>query len=432
MRLKLGNLNVVIGPNASGKTNFLEAFKFLKKALATPMIPYAPQLEWWGFKNIVWQGKEELPVTIGLSLGVNGYEVSYEVTFVSEHGVLKIYREELKMQGILSFKKEGSLLTIMHDESFIRSKTNAINRILKSLGTQPFGIKRKFTLDDLFEQNIELRTETDSLLTIPASASYSYFDREKLAVAFNRVHHEPALLWPHKDLYISISPILKEVIKGSAHIGPLVSSLKQKLSNTISRVLILRQIDFKLIRSPRPAKKTQTLDEDGSNLVDLLYSWFLQKNGRLPERLESAISALFPKNRIAFDLTSDGRAFLKLYENGLELQPPGISDGFYKTLVIISAIESHPSLLLIDEVENSLFAKSLDYIIDELRSSGVTTIIATHSPVVVDMVEIGELFVAEKGDDGTTLSRIEKPSKVRAKLRELGLTQSDMWLYGRL
>ena len=131
-------------------------------------------------------------------------------------------------------------------------------------------------------------------------------------------------------------------------------------------------------------------------------------------------------------MTSDGRAFLKVYENGLELQPPGISDGFYKTLVIISAIESHPSLLLIDEVENSLFAKSLDYIIDELRSSGVTTIIATHSPVVVDMVEIEELFVAEKGDDGTTLSRIEKPSKVRAKLKELGLTPSDMWLYGRL
>ncbi|MEM2238555.1 MAG: AAA family ATPase [Candidatus Caldarchaeum sp.] len=35
-------LNVLVGPNASGKTNLLEAFKFLKKALGDITSPYHP------------------------------------------------------------------------------------------------------------------------------------------------------------------------------------------------------------------------------------------------------------------------------------------------------------------------------------------------------------------------------------------------------
>jgi len=191
-------------------------------------------------------------------------------------------------------------------------------------------------------------------------------------------------------------------------------------------------MDFKSIRSPKPPRRTPALDEDGGNLVGLLYTMFLKNNGSLPERLEAAISTLFPETRVAFDLTSDGRAFIIVYENGLELQPPGISDGFFKTLAIIAAIEMHPSLLLIDEVENSMYAKSLEYILDELRNSEVPTIVTTHSPVVVDMIDLEELFVSEKGEDGTMFSRIKQPHKIKKKLKKLGITQSEMWLYGRL
>ncbi len=41
----------------------------------------------------------------------------------------------------------------------------------------------------------------------------------------------------------------------------------------------------------------------------------------------------------------------------LELPAPGISDGFYKALTLLTALESEPSLLVVDEVENSLHAK---------------------------------------------------------------------------
>lgn len=104
----------------------------------------------------------------------------------------------------------------------------------------------------------------------------------------------------------------------------------------------------------------------------------------------------------------------------------------YKLLAILAAIELKPTLLAIDEIENSLYAEALEYVIDELRNSKTTVIVATHSPVVVDMVKFEELLIAERTVEGTLLKRIEEPEKLRKKLMEIGVTQSESWIYGKL
>lgn len=55
---------MVIGQNASGKTNFVELFKLLRKIYADGE-PF-PFLDWWGYDNVVWDKKEELPITVKL------------------------------------------------------------------------------------------------------------------------------------------------------------------------------------------------------------------------------------------------------------------------------------------------------------------------------------------------------------------------------
>jgi predicted ATPase len=151
---------------------------------------------------------------------------------------------------------------------------------------------------------------------------------------------------------------------------------------------------------------------------------------KFPDRIEAALSKLFPNTQIATSLTPQGEVFIKVYENGVELNPPCISDGFYKVLAILAAIELRPSLLAIDEIENSLHAKTLEYIIDELKSSGVTVVLTTHSPVVVDMVDLEDLLIVEKTAEGTRLTSVKEPEEVRKKLKELDITQSESWLYG--
>lgn len=100
---------------------------------------------------------------------------------------------------------------------------------------------------------------------------------------------------------------------------------------------------------------------------------------------------------------------------------PGISDGFYKALTIFTALESEPSLLVVDEVENSLHAKALELLIDELKMSECRTILTTHSPIVVDIVEPKDLILVDKGDEGSVFRRSEKPEEVRKALSERGI-----------
>ena len=58
--IRLNNFNVVVGPNASGKSNLdlVDLFRFLKKAIGERLDPYAPYLEWWSCKNIVGSGEK--------------------------------------------------------------------------------------------------------------------------------------------------------------------------------------------------------------------------------------------------------------------------------------------------------------------------------------------------------------------------------------
>ncbi len=47
--IDIGKLNVVVGANASGKSNLVEAFRLLKK-IYVDKDPF-PFLEWWGLSS---------------------------------------------------------------------------------------------------------------------------------------------------------------------------------------------------------------------------------------------------------------------------------------------------------------------------------------------------------------------------------------------
>lgn len=210
---------------------------------------------------------------------------------------------------------------------------------------------------------------------------------------------------------------------------PLFAHVVSELKDAISDIIILRHPNMKAMKTPSIPKKEETLLEDGSNLHNVLYNWFMEKS-KLPDRIETAISKIFPGTQIRLRLTPEGRVYMQVMENGLQLAPPCISDGFYKILAVLTAIELKPSLLAIDEIENSLFAEALQYLIDELKTSGTTVVATTHSPMTVDLVHLKDLLIAEKTIEGTTLKRIKKVEKLRQKLAELKITQSESWLGG--
>jgi len=410
-----------VGPNGSAKTNFIELFKFLKNALVGGRRPYAPYLEWWSYRNIVWEGNERLPIRIKLICEIEGYNLEYTVSFGRMDGVFRILNEQLVIEKVISLEREGLIIKIRFDENFIRENARKINNQLKEINRFVDILtdgKLKLSMKNLSEQILKVPVDFDNLL-FPEVLGVPYRIRGRLI---------PELIsTTSREAFAGNIALVCLYAKNGVRV-PL-RDLLHSLRSAIRNFTILKHPNMKELKSPSSPKGTQVLLDDASNVTSILYQWFSEKR-RLPERIETTISELFPDTQVGFGITSDGKIFVKIHEKGVELNPPCLPDGLYKVLAVLTAVESKPSVLAIDEIENSLYKEALENVLDELRESESTVIITTHSPLVVDMVRLEDLLIAEKTAEETIMIRIKDPEKIREKLSKLKITQSESWLYG--
>ena len=199
----------------------------------------------------------------------------------------------------------------------------------------------------------------------------------------------------------------------------------------IDNIAILKNINYDDLMSSRPLLEAQSrLKPNASNIAPLLLK---VTGGRIPEEFTEALRAVLDADSVAvsFNLTEDGRVMFRFNVDGLDLLPPSIPGGVWKTLAIETALYFKPSLLAIDEFENSLHVSAQEYLLDELRDSGVLALVATHSPAVIDLAKsLDEIVVFEREGAVCKARRIRDPEKLKEKLRELGLTPSEALLYG--
>lgn len=427
LRVSLDRFNVIVGRNASGKTNFVEFFRFLKNALVEERRPYMPYIEWWSYHNIVWEGKEQLPIVAGLKFEIDGYDVDYEVVFSIAGGIFSILDEQLTIDRSVFVERRGQLLKIRHSEEFIKANVQKVQKLLDLTRGFPFGdTKKRITKDYLLGAQVRLPTDFSNLIDLPRTLlipmlSTSYRDMSiscMLDLGSPRKVEEPIVI-------ILPAPKTKKA-------PPPVMTIFDGLRSAINNFIVLKHPSMKEVKSPSAPRKEEVLSEDATNLHNILFYWFQKEGGKIPERIERGLTKLFPNIQIRPSLTSDGKVFIKMYDKGIELDPPCIPDGLYKILTVLAAIELKPSLLAVDEIENSLYAEALEYVIDELKNSETTVIVTTHSPLVVDMVKLEDLFIVERTAEGTVLKKIENPEEIREKLKELKITQSESWIYGGL
>ena len=417
--IELGKFNVLVGPNASGKSNLVEVFKLLRKIYVER--DYNPFLEWWGYNNIVWAGKEELPITIGMLFDVEGYDVYFETTFTGTGGSFRILKETLDIPGYVKIEKKGRFLNISHDKGWLKKVLPYLKEKYRDM---PSFVSEYFSLSlselEYIKEELPINFENKSLIGIGTRGAW-YEEESKVAYTILEIHD---------GLNIHRVPVICPTIKQNNTIEPLCW-FEFHIHSFLSKSLVLRQIFVRELKTSQYPRKETALKEDASNLVPLLYNIWLRE-GRLPEEIAKPLSIAFPDTRVFFQLTEDGRVMMKVFEGDLELAPPSISDGFYKALAILTAVYLKPPLLIIDEIENSLHPETLELIIDTLKESESQVIITTHSPVVVNMVEPSELILVDKEKGETVFKRIEDPEKIKKFLNEKGITLSEGWLYGSL
>lgn len=419
-KIDLGQFNAIVGENATGKTNLVDAFILLKKIYVEHDIN--PFSYWWGYNNAVWKGKEELPIIFEFyfetKINKKTYTGSFSTVFTGVGGRFEIVRESLKIDGILTLEKEGEHLTIKREREYVDKLWEEIKE--EKVLAKKWGAFAAITIS---RKSIDVSRKNKLIRQIekhPTKSIFNVIKREFESIIVNLPFYElPPKLFPSLESF----PSLKREEK-------LLQDILCNIYKLIFETVILK-LNSKEIKRPSPARKEETLLEDGSNLNTVLYNLFLRQN-KIPESIISVFSYLFPNIEIKFSLTDDQRVYLRVFENGLELPPPCIADGLYKILAILTALELKPSILIIDELENSIHPRALEYIFDEFRNSESIVIITTHSPVIVDMTDLKDLILVEKVMGETHFKRLKRPEDVKKRLKKAGITYSEGWLYGHL
>jgi len=391
-KVELEKFNVVVGKNMSGKTNLIEFFKLLRKIYGENTYVENvgnPFIEWWGYNNVVFMHNENLTIKFSLKFKdkANDKEkfIVYEGEITGAHGNFKIIKDAIDTGEYKIVKEGGKINIIQHDLS------GTTNFILEGSFARPSRLIRVVGEDDVVYKPIIRFMKEDFKRFIFSEFPESLFEE----------------VVPYFD----------------------------KILNFIKNTIILKDINAVEISAPLNLSKNVVLAENGKNLANVLHTLMLQ-NGEIPKGIRTSLSYIFPDVSVFVALTEDGRIFIKVRENDLELLPPSISTGFFKFLTLITAIELKPALIVIDEIENSLYAKAIEFLIDELKNSKSQVIITTHSPVVVDLVypEIKDLIVVKKENHESVFEKLQKEEeeKIKKELSEEGITLSEKWLYGRI
>ncbi|NJD78147.1 MAG: recombinase RecF [Candidatus Methanoperedens sp.] len=434
--IDIGKMNVVVGANASGKSNLVEVFRLLKKIYADK--DNFPFLEWWGYDNVVWQRKEELPIIIGLLFDIEGYEVYFEISFAGVGKNFQILREILDIREYVKFEKEGEWITIIHNPDFIDDIIKNLNKyeITTEARTKLRKAKSRLTKEKRFQVELEERLLEYSFYDLPTGDDFiekktkksfmlSNYPTPTLSYKINKKMEQITVLHPIR--------YYEEQFQGSSFWFPesLFETAKDLIITVFRKLIVLFPLNIRSMKTPQPFRREETIKEDGTNIASVYHTIYL-KEGKIPEEIYNPFAMVFPKIDIRPHITDDGRVMIKFFEDGLELLPPNTSDGFYKILTVLTAIYLKPPLLIIDEIENSLHPETLELILDTIRAADVQAIITTHSPVVVDMTEPEDMILVEKEQGESRFMRIKDPDKVRDFLKEKGITFSVGWLYGEL
>jgi predicted ATPase len=178
---------------------------------------------------------------------------------------------------------------------------------------------------------------------------------------------------------------------------------------------------------PKPQQRStqeSRLARDGSNIAQYLQS-IADKDPAVLEGIAETLKSVLP---FATDLRTDVTTelqrlvYLRLYEQGLSKEHvlPGwlLSQGTLRIVALLSVFRhpQPPSVVFIEEMENGLDPRTIHLLVEEIRSflqDGGQVVATTHSPYLLDMLDLSQIVVVERGATGAP--EFTRPSKKKLK-----------------
>lgn len=344
LKLELGALNVLIGANASGKSNFREALRFLHGVGRGYSLIEILGEKWGEGGDLLWTGLRGGP-------------------------------REAVFSGATSFDVEIELRSL--DDIFSYGISIAFSRV-RGLSSQK---------NDISSVNFLSPIVTKEYLKVNARPVFETGDAAD-GKTLHVVIHEGAPTHRSRAVQLSHSkPVLGQLAQTGhgANLGPSLKGIVSSLTE-----LSFLEPDPQAIR--RPSFPGSPLGNHGENLPSAMLDLF-EKSPELEASFREHLYSLTPLDVENFEFRPDrsGRLELSLREaNGREISLSSASDGTVRYLALLTALMREDGCLFLEEVETGLHPSRLALLLDCLRESSTNRrnqiFITSHSPLLLHLL----------------------------------------------
>lgn len=367
----VGGFHALVGPNASGKTTFLDTLSFIRD-LVTPRndLETALQNRTRNFRDLLWNHRGD------------SFELAVEAAIPNDL-VNKLAHGDNRGNGFSRIRYE---LVIKEAEIALEALSFIIaeNAARGQLSIFP-------------QENID----TPGTLAARKRGGKLILKKER----GRNDNYYPEIGKSYKPSLIS-----KRTYAALANIPdeknfPVALWFRSFLQNGIRNLML----DSVRMRQPSRPGQASHFIPDGSNLpwvIDKLKRGHKARFNRWIKHLRLSLSDI--KDIDVIEREEDRHKYLKIkYASGVDVPSWMVSDGTLRmlalTLPAYLAKSQRASLYLIEEPENGMHPRAIENVFDSLRSVyGAQALIATHSLVALNLLQPKDILCFAKTADGAT------------------------------
>ena len=399
IELDLQKFNVLIGPNASGKSNFISIFRFLKDIAVSGLdnaISMQGGVEY--LRNIKIGSEKDLSIRV-VSDAKFGFMYEYKKPQKPQL-VFDIY--EVDYEFSLKFHKRGRGFRVNKEILVIKYKWEKVPENLKSKG------QKKADKKDIYKNR--------GLWTEYLSEGEIIFTRSNGNIHFQIKENGKADTERIKILEEFFeSPILKgiKLARNVLFIEKPYSVLTFPLIEIFKDIGIY-DFDPKLSKKAYPITGKADLEENGENLALILRSIIQNKEKR--QKLFNLIKELLPfVENLGVEKFADKSLLFKLKEVYYEekyIPASLISDGTINATALILALYfDKKNLVIIEEPERNIHPSLISKVVSMMKetSKKKQIIVTTHNPELVKHAGLDNLLLITRDKKG--FSQILKPKE---------------------
>lgn len=357
-------LSVLIGPNASGKTNFSDAIDFLSKAYRHGL-ETAIQMK-GGYENIAFRTQRRT-------------KSSLDFRIVLELDGNELFRHPRKRDKSLEKIRVCHSFSIKAPRG-IKAEFHVVNEKYEICSFPVHFVDSYFDQSDF---TMERSSEGEIELTVSNKKS-RFIEGMLNDIKFYK-HHFGKNKMPGQSLFVSSSNYFLEC----NNVARLLSSFS------------VFRLSSEHCKESSPPTPNPEMTPTGKRLPAMI-DWLQRNHSRQWKTILSGMVDVLPR------LEDINVVYLHDKTLGLQFKEEGfgrpwnvseVSDGTIQTLALFVALsDPRSSLIVIEEPENSIHPWIINLLVKNFRMmcKEKTIILTTHSPVLIDQIDPGEAFIVSR------------------------------------